>query len=77
MDFQALQEAKARLRGKCFQNASELKLETRSIVWQFDNHWYKDWCNKWISRRWKCVAVSGVYFMQKLTVSFYFYFRDF
>lgn len=61
MDFKVFPEVKKLLRGRYFDNAQELQLETRSIVSKFSSDWYDDVFKKWIYRHRKCVATSGDY----------------
>lgn len=62
MDFKVFPTVKAELRGKKFENTSELTYATRSIVSSLDNMWYRDVFSEWVRPHRLCVKCRGEYF---------------
>ena len=62
MDFKVFPTVKAELRGKKFENTSELTYATRSIVSSLDNMWYRDVFLRVSLAHRLCVKCRGEYF---------------
>ena len=61
MDFRVFPELKRQLKGFVFYSVTEQKLKRQRIVSSFDQTWYTDTFNKWVSRHRKCILVNGEY----------------
>lgn len=48
-----------------FEEMQEIRTESRTIVSQYDESWYRSNFDHWINRHHRCVAFDGEYFKNK------------
>ena len=62
MDFALFPRLKSELRGKRFDDLDHLRMSVRTVLGGYEEAWFRDSFNKWVTRHRKCVNCDGEYF---------------
>jgi len=62
MDFALFPRLKSELRGKHFEDLGHLRLSVCTVLGGYEEAWFRDTFNKWVTRHRKCVNCEGEYF---------------
>jgi len=61
-DFALFPKLKGELKGKRFQDFSELQQEARNVLYSYPEEWFGQVFRKWVERHRRCVTERGAYF---------------